>query len=247
MVLQCRSDQSREYISEAVVCWHRSGAYRAAIVATWIAVVFDLVDKIRELALSGDPNAKVLEQQYETYLQQIEQGNEQGIKSTLQFERDILTTCKKDLQLFDQQQFRDLERLREDRHRCAHPSFQEVGQPYHPSAEQARLHLRNAVVHVLAQAPLQGRSAITALRILVSSTYFPTDTVLALTQLESSPLNKPSDALVRGFVDDILFGFFDKLHPLYHNTRVSRQSMPALRSPNTDRAAACKAVAGARP
>ena len=219
LVLQCRSEQSRGYLAEAVLCY-RAGAYRAAIVTTWIAVVFDLVDKIRELALSGDGNAVKLEQQYETYLQEIENKSAQGIKNALQFERDILTTCKQQLQLFDQQQLLDLERLREDRHRCAHPSFQKVGEPYRPSAEQARLHFRNAVLHVLSQAPLQGRSAIAALRVLISSSYFPIESSLAITQLKSSPLARPSEALIRGFIDDVLFGFFDKDHILYHNRRV---------------------------
>jgi hypothetical protein len=70
-------------------------------VSIWIAVVFDLIDKIRELALSGDGNAKGLEDKYETYLREIERGNEEGVKSALQFEREILTTCKDQLQLFD--------------------------------------------------------------------------------------------------------------------------------------------------
>jgi hypothetical protein len=187
-------------------------------------MVFDLIDKIRDLALSGDAKAKSLEHQYEAYLQQMEQGNAQGIKNALQFERDILTICKEELQLFDQQQFIDLCRLREDRHRCAHPSFQKVGEPYRPSAEQARLHLRNAVVHVLAQPPVQGRAALAELRTLVGSSYFPTETSKAITQLKSSALEKPSDALVRGFVDELVFGFFDKNSPLYHRP----QAMTAI-------------------
>ena len=73
LILRCKSEQSKEYIAEAVLCY-RSGAYRAAIVSIWIAVVFDLVDKIRELALSGDGNAQTLKEQYERYLNQIEQG-----------------------------------------------------------------------------------------------------------------------------------------------------------------------------
>lgn len=220
LALQCRSEQSRGYVAEAVLCY-RAGAYRATIVNTWIAVVFDLIDKIRELALAGDGAAKGLEQQYETYLQQIDKGNSQGVKSALEFERDILTTCKNALQFFDQQQFIDLARLREDRHRCAHPSFQRVGLPYHPSAEQARLHLRNAVVHVLAQPPIQGKAALAQLKSLVSSSYFPTETEKAVTQLKNSALENPSDALIRGFIDQLLFGFFDQNSPLFAKRQVT--------------------------
>jgi hypothetical protein len=40
------------------VASYRAGAFRAAIVATWIAVCFDVIEKIRELALSGDKEAE---------------------------------------------------------------------------------------------------------------------------------------------------------------------------------------------
>lgn len=166
LAVRCRSEQSRGYISEAMQCY-RAGAYRASIVSTWIAVVFDLIDKVRELAVSGDSTARAIEARYETYIKQIEQGNSAGIKSALEFEREILETCRDQLQFFDPQQFIDLTRLREDRHRCAHPSFQRVGMPYQPSAEQARVHVRNAIVHVLSQPPVQGKAALAELRALV--------------------------------------------------------------------------------
>ena len=214
LVLRCRSDQSREYIAEAVLCY-RSGAYRAAIVGAWIAVVFDLVDKIKELSRAGDGNAQALEQQYEGYLHQIEQGNDQGVRSALDFERQILETCKSKLQLFSHQQFMDLQRLREDRHRCAHPSFQRPGEPYRPSAEHARLHLRSAVEHVLAQAPVQGKAATAEVVQLISSRYFPTEHAKALVELKRSPLADAGAALARGAVDAILFGYVDRTSPLF--------------------------------
>jgi hypothetical protein len=219
LLLRCRSEQSKEYVSEAILCY-RSGAYRAAIVGTWIAVVFDLMDKIRELAVSGDGTALTLQTQYERYLEQIDQGNDQGMKSALEFERAILATCKDKLQLFDQQQFTDLCRLQEDRHRCAHPSFQRLGEPYRPSAEQARLHLRNAIVYVLAQPPIQGKAALAELKRLVASNYFPLVTDKAVTQLRSSAFANATEALIRGFVDELVFGFFDKDSALYNRPQV---------------------------
>lgn len=214
LTLRCRSDQSKEYVAEAIRCY-RASAYRAAIVSTWIAVVFDLIDKIRELAVSGDAAAKALEAKYETYIAQIEQNNSAGIKSALEFEREILETCRDQLQFFDPQQFIDLTRLREDRHRCAHPSFQKVGIPYYPSAEQARLHIRNAVVHVLAQPPVQGKAALAQLKALVGSAYFPTDEKKAAAQLENSDFKNATDALVRGFIDQLVFCFLTKGDSLF--------------------------------
>ncbi len=218
LAVRCRSEQSRGYISEAMQCY-RAGAYRASIVSTWIAVVFDLIDKVRELAVSGDSTARAIEARYETYIKQIEQGNSAGIKSALEFEREILETCRDQLQFFDPQQFIDLTRLREDRHRCAHPSFQRVGMPYQPSAEQARVHVRNAIVHVLAQPPVQGKAALAELRALVSSAYFPTDDDKAIVQLKNSSLKNATEALVRGFIDQLIFGFVTDSDPLFYKSQ----------------------------
>ena len=216
---RCRSDQSRDHVTESIRCY-KAGAYRATIVTAWIAVVFDLLDKIRELSLSGDPAAKALEDTYAAYIVQINQQNQDGIKGALEFERKILETCRDTLQFFDSQQFVDLERLREDRHRCAHPSFQNVGVPYYPSAEQARLHVRNAVTHVLAMPPVQGKAAIAELKILISSDYFPTDDKNAQVHLRGSSLGSGTDALFKGVVDFLIFGFVTVGDALHHKTQV---------------------------
>lgn len=218
LAVRCRSEQSRGYISEAMQCY-RAGAYRASIVSTWIAVVFDLIDKVRELAVSGDSKAKAIEARYETYIKQIEQGNSAGVKGALEFERGILEICRDQLQFFDPHQFIDLTRLREDRHRCAHPSFQRVGMPYQPSAEQARVHVRNAVVNVLAQPPVQGKAALAELKALVSSAYFPSDDDKAIVQLKNSGLQNATEALVRGFMDQLIFGFVTVSDPLFYKSQ----------------------------
>jgi len=220
LALRCRAERARDYIEEAIVCY-RAGAYRSAIVNTWIAVVFDLVDKIRDLALAGDAAAQAINTQYETYLTQIEASNDQGVRNALDFERSILQTCKDRLQFFNHQQLRDLERLREDRHQCAHPSFQRPGEPYRPSAEHARVHIRTAVEHVLAQPPVQGRSAIAELVAVVSSDYFPRERIHAVAALRGTALAGATDALVRGFADALIFGFSDAGSPLHTKAQVA--------------------------
>lgn len=219
LTLRCRSERSKEHIAEAVTCY-RAGAYRAAIVSTWIAVVFDLVDKIRELAAAGAPNAQAIDKKYEGHLEQIEAGNDIGLKGALEFERTILETSRDNLQFIDKYQFDDLTRLREDRHRCAHPSFQRIGEPYRPCAEQARLHLRNAVVHVLAEPPIQGKAAMSRIKALVLSPYFPEEIEKAAVQLRASPLGKPTDSLISAFIDTLVFGFIDKNSDFYGKTAV---------------------------
>jgi len=219
LVLKCRTQQSKEYIAEALACY-RAGAYRAVIVNTWIAIVYDLIDKLRELSISGDKGAKKLIDDFENHQKQIDDGNEQAIKAALEFERNILKISKEEMQFFDKQQYIDLERLREDRHRCAHPSFHRIEEPYKPSAEQARMHLRNAILHVLAQQPIQGKAAIDRVLSLVSSSYFPTGVDDAVIQLQGSELKNPKDSLVKGVVDALLFGFFEENSPLKFNSSV---------------------------
>lgn len=57
LVLKCRDQKAKDYIKEAVSCY-KAGAFRSAIVSTWIAVSFDVLDKLRELSLAGDQEAE---------------------------------------------------------------------------------------------------------------------------------------------------------------------------------------------
>ncbi|MBX8574908.1 hypothetical protein [Pseudomonas cichorii] len=220
LALKCRAERSREYISESIQCY-KAGAYRSAIVNVWIAVVFDLVDKIRDLALANDAIAQRINSRYESYIDQINAGNDQGIKNALEFERTIIVICGTQLGFFDHQQMRDLQRLREDRHQCAHPSFQSPGIPHRPTAELARLHLRNAVEHVLSKPPVQGRAAIAELITIIASDYFPKDYHQASIALQHTSLANPSDALIRGLVDSLVFGFANAESPIFGKLQVS--------------------------
>ncbi|WP_297576919.1 hypothetical protein [uncultured Deefgea sp.] len=57
LILRCRDKKTRQYIAEAVASY-KVGAFRSAIIATWIAVCFDVIEKLRDLALSGDKEAE---------------------------------------------------------------------------------------------------------------------------------------------------------------------------------------------
>ena len=57
LILRCRDDRAKAYVREAVASY-RAGAFRSAIVATWIAVCFDFIEKLQELALAGDKEAE---------------------------------------------------------------------------------------------------------------------------------------------------------------------------------------------
>jgi hypothetical protein len=200
LTLSCRTEQARSYLREAVACY-KAGSFRASIVTTWVAVVFDLIEKIRELALAGDKEAQSINETYERWQGQVEAGNPDALQKSLEFERSIIDTTHSKFSFFEAQQLTDLRRLRDDRNRCAHPTFQRKDAPYEPPAELARLHLRNAVDCVLSQPPVQGKAAVRTLVGLVGSSYFPREHEKAKIALQNAGLDRPqghpSDELCR--------------------------------------------------
>ena len=90
---------------------------RAAIISTWIAVAFDFIDKINTLEAQGDAVAKLFAEEFRKARQTSD------LAGALNFEKKILYRAHKDLQLISDLEFTDLERLFQDRHRCAHPSM----------------------------------------------------------------------------------------------------------------------------
>jgi len=242
LILKCRDDRAKAYISEAVASY-RSGAFRSAIVGTWIAVCFDVIEKLRELALSGDKEA-------EKHAEELEKTRKSGdIAKALKFERELLELARDKFELISHIEFIDLERLQEDRNRCAHPSLVSEDQVFSPSAELARVHLYSAVSHLLQHPPVQGRYALDRLIKEIDSEYFPENKDKAKVSLTSGPLRKPRESLVRNFVvvliKKFLKGSIDwkhkrrvaaalnataELHPQGHCAAFSVKLSPLLRS-----------------
>lgn len=193
LTLRCRDAKARLYIGEAVASY-RSGAFRSSIVACWIAVCFDVIEKLRELALAGDKEA-------EKHVHEIELTRRDGdVVRALRFERELLSIAKDKFELISPLEFIDLERLQEDRNRCAHPSLTSEEQAYAPSAELARLHLHSTVTHLLQHPPAQGKYALDRLLKDVDSEYFPTGAKEARVAFAAGPLKRPRESLVRNFV-----------------------------------------------
>lgn len=225
LILRCRSDSAKSYASEAVASY-RAGAYRSSIVTAWIALVSDIIEKIRDLDLAGDLQAKALVAELDGYKSRLDRGDKSAIGLALKIEREILEIARDKFALLDHQQFTDLDRLREDRNRCAHPSLQYLEEQYQPSGELARLHLRNLVVHLLSQPPIQGKAALDRLRNSITSKYFPTDFQKAKQTLQDAGLQRPTPSLVRALVDNLLFGFFEKDDGL-HNLQATLTALKA--------------------
>lgn len=242
LILKCRDDRAKAYISEAVASY-RSGAFRSAIVGTWIAVCFDVIEKLRELALSGDKEA-------EKHAEDLEKTRKSGdIAKALKFERELLALARDKFELISHIEFIDLDRLQEDRNRCAHPSLVSEDQVFSPSAELARVHLHSAVSHLLQHPPVQGKYALDRLVKEIDSEYFPDNKGKAKVSLASGPLRKPRESLVRNFVVVLIKKLLKEdvdwkhkrrvaaalnatleLHPLGYSAAFAEKLPPLLRS-----------------
>ena len=208
LVLRCRTEEGRKYITEAVTCY-KAGAYRACIVATWVAVVYDLISKIRELALSGDAAAQQIVQDLNRWQPLIAQNDMGAIKKSLEFEREIVDICNTKFGFFEGMEVTDLNRLHDDRNRCAHPTYQGMENPYSPSGELARAHLVHVIQHVVSQVPVQGRAATAQILKLVASQYFPVEVDKAKVQLKSLGLDRARESLIRSVIDHLTYGYIE--------------------------------------
>lgn len=208
LVLECRTVNAKGYVAEAVASY-RAGAFRACIVMTWITVVYDIIDKLRELDLAGDNNAHQTITDFDNIVHTAD------LAAALAFERKLLNVAKDSFSLLSDVEHVALTRLQEDRNRCAHPSFFSPGDVYRPTPELARSHLRSAVEYLLRHPPVQGKAALDRLLIEIRSDYFPSTREEAVKVLRGGPLVRARPALVRNLLivllKDLLTGDFAKL------------------------------------
>lgn len=193
LVLQVRNPSTRVYVAEAVTAY-RGGAYRAALVALWVAVAYDIVAKLRELAALGDANAvrKVSELDGAIAARTPEK--------LLRLENDLLCVGQEDFELLSRHERMELERLREDRHLCAHPAFVSEEALFTPSAEQVRAYVRAAVTHLLSQQPVQGKAALGRIQSDIAAPSFPDKQEDVDTFMRTRYLSSAKEALVRNLV-----------------------------------------------
>ncbi|WP_460206009.1 hypothetical protein [Scytonema sp. NUACC21] len=182
-------------IQEAVACY-RAGAFRSCIVATWNAVVFDFLHKLRELDILGNGEAANLLKNFEKI------SSEAKVKELWQFESSIPDWALTKFELISPIEKSDIQRLFEDRSRCAHPSMTSLEEPFEATAELARYHLRSAVMHLLQRPPVQGRAAAKRIFQDIESEYFPVDVELAVQYFQKSLLARARFILIK----DIILG-----------------------------------------
>jgi len=167
LLTKIRNEQSKVYFLDAVKAY-KAGALRASMTSAWVALVYDLITKYRELSAIGDAAATT----FITSWDNATAAND--VKKLLQLEGDILEDATANTQVVNRIAQMQLARLREDRHLCAHPAFSAEAELFEPSPELVRLHLVNAVDLVLSQEPLQGKAIFDLYDVDVQSPGFPT-------------------------------------------------------------------------
>jgi hypothetical protein len=193
LILLCKDKTSRRFIQEAAACY-KAGAYRSCIIATWNAVVFDFIDKLRKLAQMGNGQAQDLLNEFK------EMSQNSKVKELWQFESNIPLVALRDFELISPIEREDIERLFKDRSRCAHPSMASIDEPFEATAELARYHLRSAVTHLLQRPPAQGNAAIQKIWKEISSSNFPTNYLEAIEVFRNGALARARKSLLKDFV-----------------------------------------------
>lgn len=193
LIVRCRDKLAKKFIQEAVACY-RTGAYRSCIVATWNAIVFDFLHKLRELELLGNGEATNILQKFEKI------SSEMNVKELWQFESDIPNLAQTKFEFLSPVEKSDIERLFEDRSRCAHPSMTSLEEPFEATAELARYHLRSAVMHFLQRPPVQGRSALNRIWQDIGSEYFPKDSEKATQYFQKGLLASARPSLIKNVI-----------------------------------------------
>ena len=214
LALMVRDRHSKTYIVEAINAY-RGGAYRSAVISTWIAISYDVISKIRELDSLGDKQAAVFVNELDNAIRSND------LSKFLKIEGGLLEKARDDYELVSPHEFTDLERVKIDRHFCAHPAFAAEGELFSPRPELVRAHLVHAVLHLLRHQPVQGRAALIRIMEDISSSTFPQDYERVQVVLQEKYLNRCKDSLVRNLIGAVLAQLMKIPDPPFYNREQS--------------------------
>ncbi|EAW38679.1 hypothetical protein [Lyngbya sp. PCC 8106] len=169
LLISIPDENIRAYAGEAVTSYS-VGAYRSAIVSIWIAVIYDLYQKFRHLDEQFNDAAA---RQSITEINKIR--NQPDKKQVSIGERTILDDAFKKVKMLTSTEYEHLNRIQQDRHRCAHPVLDDEGFLFQPSPELTRSHIRTAIETLLKQPPIIGKAATEALSRDVEDKYLLSD------------------------------------------------------------------------
>ena len=197
LVLAVRDRNSRAYIQEAVAAY-RGRAYRASVVSAWVAVVYDVIGKVRELAGHGEKAAEAFVAELDAAIAAA------NVVKLQQIENGVLDDARDKFEFLSKPETDALARLRADRNACAHPAFTGDSLLFTPTPDQARAHIVHAVDCLLRHPPVQGKAALARIKSDVLQPSFPKDQDQVTRYLAAKYLDHAKLSLVETLVTVLL-------------------------------------------
>lgn len=208
LALAVRDRESRRLIVEAISAY-RGGAFRSAVMSTWVAVAYDIISKARELSAQGEGAARA-------FIADLDHAIEhKNVRRLQAFESEILKIANVDLILLAPHEYEALARMQADRNLCAHPAFVVEDALYQPTSELVRTHLVHALEYLLIHAPLQGKSAIARFEADILSASFPTASEDIGTYVRAKYLDRAKEVLVINLVKGLVTAPFGAESAIY--------------------------------
>jgi primosomal protein N'' len=138
ILVNIKNPQIKKYVSESISSYRVSN-YRSAIIAIWIAAMFDLVKKFEILTEQREPSAT---KKWKELKPKIEDHKN--------WEQELVDAAKA-VAMISSYEAETLKELSKKRNLYAHPSFDEVGTLFDPTPEEVRYFIRSLYDIVLSQ------------------------------------------------------------------------------------------------
>ena len=192
-----RDPNSRHLIDDAIAAYY-SGALRSSIVSTWIAVVNDIISKAREIDAPAGSDAEKFVKNVDNA---IKLSQDKKHRSMPKIEIEILESARDIFQFINHHEHDILLRIREDRHKCAHPAFISKDQLFDPSPDLARSHIVHALQILLTRRPVQGLSDLNKFEDDVLSPAFPSTEQAITSYISSKYLAQRPESFVENLIE----------------------------------------------
>lgn len=201
LALSVRDPESKRLIHEAITAY-RGGAFRSAIMSTWISVVYDIFSKARELSVQGDAAATAFMAKVDSAI------SSQSVAQMQTIERELLESACAHMQMLTKHEHEALSRIQNDRNLCAHPAFVTDDDFFQPVPDLVRTHIVHALRLLLIHAPLQGKSALARFRTDILSPSYPTNRDGIRVFVVTKYLGRAKDVLVTNLVKVLIKSLF---------------------------------------
>lgn len=139
ILVTINNPEIKKYLKESIKSYG-VGNYRSAIIAVWIAAMFDLVKKFEILA----------EQQNEETVKSAWNNLKPIIEKHGSWENQLIESAAS-VAMINKYEAATLQTLRQTRNRYAHPAFDETGNLFDPTPEEVRYFIRTLYDIVLSQ------------------------------------------------------------------------------------------------